>query len=45
MLAGFHRNVGRKKFGGRAGCYGHDRLNHRRVIREDTAALTRKVAA
>jgi len=45
MLAAFHRQIGRKKFGGRAGCYGHGRLNHRSVMRDDTAMLTRKVAA
>jgi len=45
MLAEFHRKIGRKKFGGRAGCYDHGRLNHRSVMRESTAVLTHKVAA
>lgn len=45
MLAEFHRKIGRKKFGGRAGCYGHGRLNHRSVMREETGALTGEVVA
>jgi len=45
MHAEVHRNVSRKKFGGRAGCSGHGLLNHRAIMREDTAALTREVAA
>jgi hypothetical protein len=31
MFAEVHRNIGRKTFGGRAGCSGHGRLNHRAV--------------